>query len=239
MTNTVNATLTPFQVVMYTEGAESRVPQGYRLSLIRWKMPTEKELKANPGALKKPNVCVALPGLSLAVVPACLAVALQEALEDIQDNAVRSFITGKIEETSGVNLASLVVPAELGTAEGLRDYAAKKTISARLSGDSLGAWFDSRMSGPLVDLVVSKLEGTEGAAEIAVGQVVKARAAIVALASPRAVMPQAVAMQLAKAIGATVLKDGEGRGDKTVESLMKKLEFFINPPKAEELLLSL
>jgi hypothetical protein len=95
------------------------------------------------------------------------------------------------------------------------------------------------MSESLVDLISEKLASRndieeEAKAGVAVGQVAKAKEAIVALASPRSVMPKEIASQLARAIGATVPE-----GDRIGGQLLKKLDLFINPPSTVDLLLSI
>lgn len=227
------ASLTPFHCVMYVEGMEERVPSDHRLSVIRWKTPKE-ELK-NKDYVRRPTVCVALPMVLLSLTPDCLASAMQDALGEMQDAAVREVVAAAIEATPGVNLSTIRIPEELGTPSGLAKWASTKAVSARLSTKGLEEWFDGVMAAPLVDLVTSKLpEDTPHLAEVAVAQVAKAREAIVKLASPRVTMPPAIAAQLARAIGATVASN-----DRTRKQLEERLAFFINPPKTEELLLNL
>lgn len=223
--------LRPFQPVMYVDGMENRVMEGYRLSVITWKH-TEKQA-ATPGYQRKPTVCVAMPRIALVVEPECLQAAMLEALEKLQDQAVRDCIAGAIEVESGINIQSITIPQELGTAAGLAASASAKAATGRLSKDSLNSWFDARIAGPLVDAVVANLPADSGAAELAVKQVEKAKLAIASLASPRVTMPRRVAEQLQKAINMAP------EGDKVREQLTKKLDFFINPPSAGELELSI
>lgn len=228
-TSTLNY-LRPFQPVMYTDGMENRVMEGYRLSLITWKH-TEKQA-ATPGYQRKPAVCVAVPRIALAVEPECLQAAMLEALEKLQDQAVRDCIVSAIEVESGINMQSIVIPQELGTPAGLAASLEVKASVGRLSKSSLEAWFDARIATSLVDAVVANLPA-ESDPSVSVRQVEKARMAIASLASPRVVMPRKVAEQLQKAINMAP------EGDKVKEQLTKKLDFFINPPSAAELELSI
>jgi hypothetical protein len=217
---------------MYVDGMENKVMEGYRLSVIRWKTPTA-ELK-NPAYKKTPTLCVPLPALPVSVMPVALQVAMQEAVDDIQDAAVRSFISQEIENKPGINLVSIMVPEKLGTHEGIAEFAAAKAASGRLSKESLGAWFDAILADSLVDAIIARLPpDTEDAASVAVAQIAGARTAVVGLASPRANIPQRVAVQLLKAVCMAP------KGDKTRAALEVKLGLFANPPSAEELLLSL
>lgn len=215
---------------MYVDGMEGRVMDGYRLSVISWKH-TEKQA-AQAGYQRKPTVCVAMPCIAVAVEPECLQAAMLEALEKLQDAAIRDVVVAALEVESGINIQAIHIPQELGTAAGLAAQAQAKAATGRLSKDSLSSWFDARIAGALVDAVVANLpDGT--APEVAVKQVEKAKLAIASLASPRVTMPRKVAEQLQKAINMAP------RGDKVAEQLTKKLDFFINPPSASELELSI
>lgn len=232
MSNTTLNYLVPFTPVYYVEGMEKRVMEGYRLSLIRWKTPS-KEVK-NAAYKKLASVCVPVPSISLTVVPDCLANAMSEAISELQDKAIRSIVAGKLEEDGSYPLTSIVIPEALGTPAGLAAWQAVEAASGRLSKDSLSSWFDAVLADALVDAVSSRLDANDPTSpEKAVKQVEAAKIAIVALASPRAAMSVAVAMQLKKAIAFAP------SGDKTRQQLDAKLEIFINPPSTEELMLSL
>ena len=233
MTNTTLNYLTPFQVVSYVEGMENRLLDGQRLSVVRWKTPSHE--LGNPAYKKQSAVCASVPAISLSLhSPECLREAMQDALVEIQDKAIRAHVEQELKATPGISLSSIVLPSSVGTPEGLAAFCSAVAISSRLSKDSLEKWFDSFLSGPLVDLVVSKLPPeTENSAEVAVAQVMKAKAAILTLASPRTAMPRQVAVQLQKAIALAP------QGDRTKEQLGKKLELFINPPGMAELELAI
>lgn len=206
---------------------------GYRLSVIAWKTPSKE--KDNASYKRKPTICVAVPSLNLSVTPSCLAVAMREALEGMQDAAIREIVVNALERDTSIAISSIWVPEELGTPEGLAAWNAKQSVSARLSTASLTTWFDNVVAGPLVELVVSKLPPeTMDLEGVAIAQVEKAKIAIVSLASPRVTMPKKIAEQLAKALGAVVAE-----GDSTRAQLEKRLDFFINPPVSAELLLNL
>lgn len=221
--------LRPLHVVMYVEGMENKVMDGQRLSVVRWKTPQDK--MKDKTYVKPSNVAVPLPKVVLSVTPDCLQSAMIEAIEALQDAAVRKFITDKMIEVPGINLASIVIPEEIGTAEGLASFSQSQASSGRLSKEGLSNWFDAVIADALVDLVIGKNPALT--AEQAVGQVEKAKTVLCSLASPRTAMPVSVATQLLKAVQVAPASD------KVRMQLETKLDGYINPPSTEELLLSL
>lgn len=226
--NLSSVILTPFQVVMYVEGMENRVTASDRLSVIRWKTPKDK--MSDTSYRKQPTLCVAIPVIEFEVEPACLVEAMKQAIEDMQDNAIRDVITTEIEAQPGMNLATILIPRELGTPSGLAAWSAKKVISGRLSTELLTQWFASTLQAPLE----VALAGIEGISEVQhTKAVAQHKMLVISLASPRAVMNPKIAAQLQKAINLVPV------GDKVRNQLNTKLELFINPVSANELLLSL
>ena len=238
--------LTPLKLYDYVEGMETRCLAAHRLSVVRWKTPTAQV--NNPNYKKLPTVCCSLPSVSLSCAPDVLQAAMQAALEDMQDAAVRSTIAQAVENNSRASLLAVVIPSELGTAEGLAAFASAQAASGRLSKEGLAAWFTSSLAAPLTEALVDRLvevataESLDGSLEdsealrieeAAKAQVAKAKAAIEALASPRANMSPMVAKQLQKALSFAP------SGDRVRKQLEAKLEVFINPKVAEELLLNL
>lgn len=222
----------PFVPVMYVDGMEARMPAGMRLSVVRWKVT--KEAKARGETQKKPTVAVMLPLVSLSVVPECLASAVTSAIEEMQDAAVRSHVAAALEADSSLPVGQIKIPEGLGTPQGLAMFAAAQAASGRLSKEGLEVWFDGMLQDKLLDLVLTRMDPTtENKEEVAVKQVLKAREAIISLASPRTSLSKLVAIQLQKAVALVVA------GDKTREQLWSKLEIFANPPSTEELLLNI
>lgn len=226
MTSQLNY-LVPFAVTYYKEGMEARVPASHRCSILWFKTPA-KEV-GNSAYVRTPTLCVALPSISLSVTPVALQDAMVAALEEMQDSAIRSFITRSIEEHSGVGLSTLTVPQELGTASGVAAASLAKAPSLRLTKEGIEKWFSSEIEVPLVELVASRLPSSSPP-EIAVAQAMKAKAALASLAGSRTVMPQSVALALQKALSLAP------EGNRMKVQLMGKLEPFANPPSSEELL---
>lgn len=230
MTSTTQSNLNylvPFAVTYYKEGMEERVPASHRCSILWFKTP-QKEV-GNSSYVRTPTLCVALPAISITVTPTSLQDAMVAALEEMQDSAVRSFITRSTEGSSGVGLSTLVVPQELGTASGVAAASLAKAPSLRLTKEGIEKWFTSEIEVQLVELVASKLPASSPP-EVAVAQAQKAKVALSSLAGSRTVMPQVVAIALQKALSLAP------EGNRMKVQLMGKLEVFANPPSSEELL---
>lgn len=219
--------LTPFAITYYKEGMESRAPTEHRCSVLWFKTP-QKEVK-NPEYVRTPTLCVALPSIALTVEPVALQGAMVAAFEEMQDSAVRSFITRELERSSGVGLSTLVVPQELGTASGVAAASLSKATSLRLTKEGIEKWFSEELEVQLVELVASRLPASSPP-EVAVAQAMKAKVALASLAGSRTVMPQSVAVALQKALSLAP------EGNRMKVQLMGKLEPFAKPPSSEELL---
>lgn len=238
MTTSNNASLLnylhPNKVVMYTQGMENKVLEGYRLSVIRWKAPSEKMVAKGKEDKKHPALAVPVTAIAMTVMPQVLQEAMIEALQDMQDAAIRKHIEEKITELPGINYSIITIPEELGTPVGLAAFLSAKAESARLSKDGLTKWFDAVIADALVDAVASRLPpDTQHREEVAASQVEKAREAIISLASPRTNMPPNVAKTLLRAM------QYAPSGDRTRGQLEVKLAIFANPPTLGELELAL
>lgn len=113
-------------------------PAGFRLSEIRWKsMPNKPALSANRG--------VYLPIIPVTVTPLCLATALRDALENIQDSIVREDVEGQI--TRGV--ATPTIDEQSMTVEAIATSYAATAVSTRLTGDMISTWFKAEVKDQL------------------------------------------------------------------------------------------
>ena len=225
MVQTVVNKLVPFHVAMLLTDSEKRLPDGFRLSVVRWKTPSEK--KNDPSYKVRPAVCVAIPALKIEVKPESVATAMQEAFEELQDNVIAATINARIAADTGINLATIEIESNSVTYDGIAAWAAQKAISGRLSKDAIGTWFDMVLKSELELKLAEIPEITEERLNKAVLQ---HRKMLQDLASPKASMPVKLAEQLQRALN---LVSGT---DKVKETLNNKLETFLKPTEYEELL---
>lgn len=220
MTVNVLTKLVPFVVAPLLDNSENMLPDAnYRLSIVRWKTP--KDQKENAAFKTRPAICVAVPKVLVAVQPETLATAMQDALNELQDNVIRSALNVAIEANTAINLVGVTIDKDTLTADGIASWAREQSVSGRLSKEAIGAWFDSKLSDELgIKIAESNPTIDADKLEKAVKQ---HREILMQLASPRASMPDKLAVQLQKAVN---LVSGS---DKVKETLNAKLTAFLTP----------
>lgn len=219
MSQNVSNKLVPFVVAPLLDNSENMLPDGHRLSVVRWKTP--KDQKENASFKARPAICVAVPTVTVTCEPVTLQDAMQIAIAELQDNVVRSVINDAIDANTAVNLVGIVLDANKLTATGIADWSREQSISGRLSKETIGGWFDSKLETELgIKLAEVNVNLTSDQLEKAIAQHKKL---IMDLASPKANMPEQLAKQLQKAIN---LVSGD---DKVKSVLNTKLDGFIKP----------
>lgn len=222
--NAVIQQYVPFTVYPLQKESTAKCPSDHRLAEINWRF-TEKQ-KAE-GKKQRPPVCVAVPLLSIEVRPECFKLALQEALEDLQDSVIASHLNGLIEANSAINLVGQSIPSAIGNPDGLASVLAEDRAKGRLTGDLIKSYFSDHIMEPLMGALVEKnpsLEEKE--AQQAVNRYM---AALVSLASPRTNMPPKNALAMLKVVNM-------GTDSRIKRALIEKLDAFANPKKEAELL---
>ena len=220
MTQVVQNKMAPFHVEMLLDSSENRLPEGCRLSTKSWKTPAAQ--KNNKDYKLRPAVCVAVPLLPVSVQPVVLQSALQSAFEGLQDRIISEAIDAAILEDTGVNLASVEIASNSITYEGVAEWSAQQAVKGRLSGAQIEAWFDLVL-GDLVEIKLAEINGiTEDQMQRGVKQ---HRENFAKLASPKAVMPEKLTLQLQRALK---LLDGRGQ-DKIRNVLDARLASFLKP----------
>lgn len=198
------------------------VREGYRLAVIRY-----KETKNADGSKKpaQPARSVELPIVAISVNPPELRVALQEAVNELQDNVVRSHLEQLAEGTISPQQQPHVTWSQINHA-GISSWCEQNAATGKLSKEAIGAWFDAELEEPLglAFIAAGITDETKMAAAIAAY-----RGTIVSLASPRASYPQDKAQQLIKAIN-------KAAPSKTREQLLTKATAFLAPKASEQLL---
>ena len=209
--------LLTYHCSIHTDKSEGMVLSTDRLVVVRWKQTDEmtKQGKKAPS-----TVCVPVPLLALSIEPECLLAAMNDALCDIQDKAVRKYIESVILNDTSVALASIVVPSDLLTAQGLAMFASEEATSKRLSKDGIASWFDAKMKEPLEMAFASRSGVDDATLEKAIKQ---HREILCKLASPKDRLPEGIAKQMQKALG--VVEDN----DSVKLALNARLEAFIKP----------
>lgn len=193
---TMTTKLQAFHVAMLTDKSEDMLLSGQRLCVVRWK--TTKELAEAGRQNMRPAVCVSLPMIEIAVMPECLAEALTSALQDMQDVVMRRWIDSQILATPGLNLASLVLPSDLVTADGIANFHREDAISKRLSKAGIAAWFDRVLAEPLGIAFVERNSQIDDV--VLEKAILQHREILCKLASPRDRLPEKIALQLQRAL---------------------------------------
>lgn len=146
-------------VETYTGKNTAHSPQ-QRLCVINYKARTEKAADGSERKLPKfPSLCVSLPLLRVPTVsadhPAAVQInaATRSMYEALQDDLVRSLIDAKRSDSdpSKNNLLS-IAEAQIDLAA-IATFAAS-TGSGKLSGESIGNWFDSSATEPLMEALM-------------------------------------------------------------------------------------
>jgi hypothetical protein len=121
-----------------------------RLARISFKQ-TEKMTKAGIKAL--PSVCVSVPPVSVEDVQANIEQFMPHLValvERTQDDVIRSLVESSGGTRTTVSDDEISIPAVLA-------YLSAESAGARLSTESIGAWFDSALSDAVTVLIADKL----------------------------------------------------------------------------------
>lgn len=228
MTQVVMPNLRPLTVSLLTDNSQSYTPVGYRLAVVSWKTP--KAEMGNTEYKRRSSVCAAVPVIEVAFDAGVLKAALQGSINDMQDMVLRDYVNQMIELDTSVNLIGMIVPSELFTQDGLAHWYSSQSVSGKLSKEMVASWFTSQLEGPLT----TALSAIPGISEEKLKAAVKQhKELLVKLSSPQASLPVHVATQLQKAL---LLSTSQ---DKVRTGLERKLEGFMKPKTADDLLLSL
>lgn len=212
-------TYIPYQVQHLTNSSASYLPAGHRLAEITWKTPTNEK---NNAAYKKPaSTCVAIPLINLTIQPSVLQTALIAAFEALQDAVIRHHISQHLLRDSAMNLATIIIPSDILTPEGVAAFQAAQATSAKLSKELLATWFDCSIKDQLEEKL-ALIPGMDEKKLIAV--MLQHKTLICDLASPRAAMNEDLARKLQRAINLA-----PDPTDKIYAALNKKLEGFMKP----------
>lgn len=226
MTQGFHAMLHPYKVSTFTDSSVKFCPNGFRLSVIRWKQTTDKLTgKVTPA---KSAVCVPVPVVVFAVEPASLADSFATYVADQQDLIIRGQIDRWFSEHSNVMLSEIDINLGSVSAEGLQTFHLQNMVGGKLSSEVINEWFDLEVSGKLEE----KLAQIEGINDLTLKAAIKQHRDILArLASSKVALTEKITDQLLKVVrlaeGETMIKD----------TLIKKLVSF--KAKDEELLLEL
>lgn len=216
-----NLTVVPFVVATKHEKSESSVPFGHRLVTVSWK---ETEKKKEAGIKNRAACCVAIPTVTVEVLPECLAAALNEAVAEMQDKIVAEAVNKALSEKNDILWADIQITEDMVNAQGIADWTIAQAEKGRLSKESIGNWFDTMLRKPL-EIALADIPGIND--DILTQSLEDHKKNLLTLASPRANMPEKLVKQLQRAIKLV------GSDDKVKSGLNARLQSFIKPPAAE------
>lgn len=190
-------TRSTYTVRLHT-GKELPASMTDRLTTISYKATA-----ANAGR-KPPTRSVSLPRVTLTVSPACLATAMQEAFERIQDARIRELIDESVETSGNPAWTGEISAAEL-TPEALAAWSASKSTGDRLTKQDILDWFNAALSDQLTLALADKLAPGNPNPEPAVLTAITAthdqfRTVLTGLAAPKVSLPDNIRSQLLKAL---------------------------------------
>lgn len=222
MNDVVPTTLVPFKLQTKTETSEKNTPAGHRLVTVSWK--ETKQVKEK-GDKVRAACCVAIPTVTVQVVPDLLASALNECVAGFQDSIVAEIVNNALKLDSSVQWNAIPITADMVSLQGIADWTAAQAEKGRLSKDSIGNWFDTMLAKPLESAIAQVIpDGTENSDDILIAAIKAHRDNLQSLASPRANMPEKLVKQLQKALK---LVESD---DKVKAGLSARLASFIRPP---------
>lgn len=186
----ITSTTTATPVIPFADSAVA--PANYRIIGLHYKSRAATADK--PAVAKRPSVMLCAPLVTVAAVePQELAAALQECVNELQDELARS-----IAETG----ASTIAFDSLNAAS-IATFAATKATSKRLNADSIRNWFDtaSGIQEKLMAALTAALNLTDGS-DLDMTKLVRAvevyRNRFADLASPKPAISNADAEKLLK-----------------------------------------
>lgn len=213
--------VTTYPVRFHTDGATTVLP-GTRLAVIRWKATTHPTTKVVTPARKA--VCVDVPKTVLTIQPAILATALEAAFIDLQDEWLRS----EIEAAYEAGREAVFFTASQFELSTLTTYLTTKAASAKLSGETIKAWFTANLRDTLEEKFAAIPDVTDEQVAKAVADY---GATFPKLASPAWNPPPKLANQLLEATK-------QAKPDRVTTQLLTRLTTLLTP-KTESLELSL
>jgi hypothetical protein len=224
MSNEVTSTTTAASVSLST--GKEVAPAGFRLITLGWKETKEKD--ATGKEIKVParkSVAICLPVLSaIAVEPECIQRAVSAMLADLQEKCVRSLVED----------GAVTIPHDAVDYPALAAFYEVTATSKKMSGASIGAWFEANIQDSLMKVLTSALNLTAESNDLDMTNLIKAvsiyREGFVELAAPRPVLPLANVRNLLKAISLCKSPD-----DDMAKSLSAKLTLLATPKATAEM----
>jgi hypothetical protein len=187
-----------------------------RLSVVAFKTPSDR--KDDP-TYKRPDArCVSVPKLELSVTPQILKDSMQQALEDLQDAAIRKIVVAAIDE--GKNVIT-VHDSQIGF-ESIAEFAKLEAANGKLNKDLIEDWFDSDIGDELTLALASAMKvgsspTPEQEKKIAAA-VTNYKSVFKSLAAPKAGLSPKIAQQMQKA-----LVHAKNKEDRVYKALSLKL----------------
>lgn len=215
-----------YNVTIHTD-ASAALDANHRLSIIRFKTPTDKK---DDKTYSRPVArCVSVPHVVLMIQPDSIKAALTACYEELQDAVIREIIVQALEagptDSTG-KLRVITVSDEQLSYEAVAAYSARVAVSGKLSAKVLQDWFDTDLKDNLTVALAAVLklpdEPTSDQLAKLEAAVMQHRSMIASLASPKAQMPEKLTKQLNRAV---MLAEQS----KIRDSITAKLAAFLQP----------
>lgn len=145
----VNSTTSATDVLAFT--GKEQAPNGFRVISLHWK--ERKATTDKPAIAKRASVSLIAPTIAIAVEPASLQQACQEAVNELQDALARSIVEA--------DAAIKFVPfSELSDAAVVA-FASAVSTSKRLNSAAIVGWFDVNLQDALMAALTKALNITD------------------------------------------------------------------------------
>lgn len=206
-----------FHDVIVYNGKQKALGNDQRLCVVQFKTPSDKKDDPN---YKRPDArCVSVPKLSLSVIPQILGDAMQQALEDLQDAAIRKLVVAAIEE--GKNVIT-VHDDQIGF-EALAEFAKLEAANGKLNKELIEDWFDENLGDKLTlalaeAMKVGDTPTPEQEKKIA-DAVTNYKTVFGKFAAPKAGISPKIALQMQKAL--VLCENKEDRVYKALDAKLK------------------
>lgn len=145
----ITSTTTATDVLAFT--GKEQAPAGFRVISLHWK--ERKATADKPAIAKRASVSLVAPCITVAVEPASLQVACQEAVNELQDALARSLVEAD-KDIKFIPFASL-------DADAIVSFASAVSTSKRLNSASIVGWFDANLQDPLMAALTKALNITD------------------------------------------------------------------------------
>jgi hypothetical protein len=201
-------------VELYT--GKNKPKDGHRLSVTTFKSLakfTEKEVDGKPNpdfdaTYKKPDArCVSVPSIKLECTPAIIKDAMQQALEDMQDAAIRELIIAALDEKKSI----INIHEDQINYEAIARFAAENAASGKLTKDGIEGWFDDELADVLTLKLANKMQLPDNATaeqnKKLANAVTNYKGVFLSLAAPKAGLSPKIAVQLKNVIDLCENKD--------------------------------